>query len=177
MDIKLFLEDLGVDVFGRTFSEIMNKDNFWWEGCHNHMCMVFPLPEPSGFSEEAPLLTPEDIILIKASPIAMGNILKAFVRYKQFLGLKEDYSVYDKSASRRYMIANHNWLRFSRVIRCLRIFGYNEEAVGFYNFLVSVDIKSGVSIKYWESAAFDRLDEYIGLNLKKSIDSGIMLKT
>lgn len=163
MDIKLFLSGEGVDAFGRTFSEILNRDNFWWDECHSHMCMVFPLPEPSGFSEEAPILTPEDITLIKASPIAMENILKAFTRYKNFLGLKDDYSVYDKSSAKYYELPNHNWLRFSRVIRCLRIFGYNLEAVGFYEFLKKNVKNAGFSEKYWESAALDELDRYIGL--------------
>jgi hypothetical protein len=56
------------------------------------------------------------------------------------------------------MMSNHNHLRISRIIRCLRILGLESEAIAFYNTLSAVttgktQIVSCRSADYWRRAA------------------------
>jgi hypothetical protein len=56
------------------------------------------------------------------------------------------------------MMSNHNHLRITRIIRCLRILGLDSEAIAFYNTLSTIttgkkQIVSCRSSDYWRRAA------------------------
>ena len=106
-------------------SEILKKNDEFWEATHDFIQWVFPLTERSSSIRNAPILVPEDIEAIKLSPLAQENLERAVLRYKQVLaGSAKWRSGYD-----------HNHLRISRVIKSLRLLINDESADGFKHWI------------------------------------------
>jgi len=131
----------GTDAENRTFEEVLAEDNGFWAGSHDHVQWVFPLPEPSNFNADAPLLTQEDIDAFTtgewhADPegrgFLHGQLHRAYERFLNFLGLYDCKGVvYDSqsppAAARRLSTLarfNHNYLRITRCLRCLTLLGH-----------------------------------------------------
>lgn len=127
--------------------EILEKDDEFWENTHDFIQWVFPLDEKSRSNHNAPRLSGGDIRMIKLSPLAEENLGRAVTRYKQFLTNNLKWRTgYD-----------HNHLRISRVIKCLRILESHDSAERFRFWIEQelgpninrIDIKSR---RYWDLA-------------------------
>ena len=91
------------------------------EQTHDYVQWLFPLEEPSGSVQGAPVLSVLDIDEIKKSPAAQANLIKASERFFQFLNRNQRWiAKYD-----------HNQLRITRVIKSLRLLVGNKEADNF----------------------------------------------
>lgn len=154
-----FYDESGVDCDGRTLSQIWAEDDGYLEFCHNWVQWLFPLPEPSNFNPDAPLLTEEDIQVFRANPLIQTNLLVSFARYLRFFGLEYLNDVVVQTPefdSMLFQVANHNWFRISRVLQSLRLLGLEKEAVAFYKFLKGIHEEFGWvsdnSFSYWKEA-------------------------
>lgn len=175
---------------GRTLSEILSWDDDDLERSHNYIQYLFPLLERSPFNPDAPLITREVFEAFRAhSDEGQGlrhNLDKAFRRMLTFYGFKterlhtpssldsgpqqdliwtivrsEDYKARFKEWVRKF---DHNHLRITRIIRCLRLLGLGEWAHIFHDTLVrlsnSRDYGGKIgkkSLMFWERAAERRL--------------------
>lgn len=144
---------------GNTISEIWNKDDDYWEYCHSYIQWMFPNKELSNFNPDAPILSEEDIIEFKNNNKIQMNLLMSFCRFLNFIGL--DYSdgkVVETEFFEPivFMMANHNWLRITRVLKCLVAVGFDKEAIAFYNKLKEMHEKRGWisdnAFSYWKDA-------------------------
>src|SRR5947209_4025975 len=81
-----FYRGLKTDTEGRFLNEILAWDEDDFEAVHDFIQWLFPLPEPSQFNPDAPLLTKADIIAFKTDPALHANLLKSFDRILRFLG-------------------------------------------------------------------------------------------
>lgn len=160
MDYYNFFCNNGVDFQGRTLDFILNKDNFWWDSNHDHIQVVFPVLEPGMIMDVSPI-TMKEIDKIKSVP---NRFEEGYFRFLSFLGLRKDFTHWDKGQEKHYTDFNHNYLRFSRVIRSLRLFGYDTHAEEFYNFIMDNCKVFTNSVVYWTSAAKDLIHKYIGSN-------------
>ena len=95
---------------------------------HDFIQWLFPLPEPSRFNLNAPLLTAEDIVTFRSDPQLQGGLARSFERFLAFLGLvvREDGQVaegphFSARLDDAWAYPNHNWLRISRVLRSLSL--------------------------------------------------------
>ena len=90
-----FYRGQATDAEGRLLKEIWTWDDDDLEAVHDFIQWLFPLPEPSQFNPDAPLLTEEDIDAFKNDPILRANVMKSFERILAFLGfsLAEDGKV------------------------------------------------------------------------------------
>src|ERR1019366_10448716 len=75
------------DTEGRRLEDILAWPDDDLEAVHDFIQWLFPLPEPSQFNPDAPLLTHEDIAAFKSDPILQANLMKSFERILAFLGL------------------------------------------------------------------------------------------
>jgi len=118
-----FYRGQGTDSEGRTLKAMWAWDNDSLEEVHDFIQWLFPLPEPSQFNPNAPLLTDEDIAAFKGDPVLHGNLLKSFDRILRFLGfiIKDGNVIEGDNFSDRipdvWAMPNHNWLRISRILR------------------------------------------------------------
>lgn len=119
-----------------TFKEVLEKDNDWWEHCHNHIQAIFPTNKKSLYNPHAPLLTKDDIEDIQKA----GTLFQAYTRFKDFIS-KSDMANF-----------NHNHLRITRIIESFTLIHGS-----FFGFHVLRDIldsnklitMSDETIKFW----------------------------
>ena len=112
-DLKRFLGGQGTDHLGRKITEILEKDDIWWERGHDFIQWVFPTTEKSHYNWLAPTVkNPEGY----ATPYMEASL----ERYKLFL-----------SQANWKKKGDHNQRRITRVLKCLKLFGYEEEAKAF----------------------------------------------
>ncbi|KAI1131454.1 hypothetical protein F5Y10DRAFT_233687 [Nemania abortiva] len=159
----------GPDARGRTLDEILGWSDERLETQHDYIQTVFPLPEESVFSFEAPVIDEETMLVFRQSPQMRRNLLRALKRMLGFYGFdvqggegpdsqliitpKQDC---ERGFSRWLASRDHNHLRITRIIRSLRILGLEAAARDFYNALLEVNKTrnrvGSTSIGFWTRA-------------------------
>jgi hypothetical protein len=133
-----FYRGEATDVEGRSLRDVWSWDDNRLEEVHDFIQWLFPLPEPSRFNPDAPLLTPEDIAAFRADERLRANLRTSFDRILTFLGLSwEDGAVVEgptfaARAPDVWSAPNHNWLRISRILRSLTLLGLGDEAAALF---------------------------------------------
>ena len=135
-----FYRGQGTDAEGRFLKDIWTWKDDDLEAVHDFIQWLFPLPEPSQFNPDAPLLTTKDIQAFKSDPILQANLMKSFERILAFLGfsLAEDGKVVEgENFPARipdiWAMPNHNWLRITRILRSLTLLGMEVQAQALYD--------------------------------------------
>lgn len=125
-----FYRGASTDSEGRYLRDILAWDDERLEAVHDYIQWLFPLPEPSGFNANAPILTPADIEAARAGETIQANLRAAFQRMLRFYGLTPETARLPKPWVRA---ADHNHLRFTRILRSLRLLGLAAEAQTLYD--------------------------------------------
>ena len=122
----------------------MAEDDEYWERTHNFIQWLFPLDEESRSVRGSPVLVEENMLAIRESESARNNLQRSVTRYKDFLASTTNWrSGYD-----------HNHLRISRVIKCLRLLVSDEEVNTFKYWVAGqlgdqIDLINSESKRYW----------------------------
>lgn len=97
-----------------TLQEILDKDDEWWESNHDFIQYLYPTDEVSKFNPEAPVLTKEFVEFFKNSSGTVN--INLYYRFREFL------------VNNRWLALpfNHNYLRFSRVLRNVALLVSND---------------------------------------------------
>lgn len=134
-----FYRGQGTDSEGRSLEEILAWDDDNLEAVHDFIQWLFPLPEPSQYNPDAPLLSNADIAASRGDPLIRSNLLRSFGRTLSFLGfsLGEDGKLVEAEnfparAREVWAAPNHNWLRITRILRCLTLLGMEAQARALY---------------------------------------------
>jgi hypothetical protein len=137
-----FYREEAPDSEGRYLKDIWSWSDRDLEDVHDFIQWLFPLPEPSQFNPDAPLLTAGDIAAFQSDERLRANLATSFTRILSFLGLKTtpDGKVapalnHATRALEVWRYPNHNWLRISRILRSLYLLGLGEQARSFYSLL------------------------------------------
>ncbi|CZT24877.1 uncharacterized protein RCC_10605 [Ramularia collo-cygni] len=155
------------DIEGRTLNEILNYENDTLEIKHDYIQFLFPLPEGSSYNVKAPIITRSTRDAFVERPDLRDQLFRSCERMAGFYGFNivvddTDYKFIPKPeflslATDTWMTRiDHNHLRISRIIRCLRILGHKSLALAFYDALLECDEEQVVgrkSLMYWERAA------------------------
>lgn len=170
-----FLTGSGTDMRNRTHAQILEWDYEQLERCHDYIQWLFPTDERSRYNVHAPKLTRELQQSIRGNPKALESIKESFHMFLDFLGLEvarhegeheEGVKVIVRKAPQfdeRVFICwtsrglgNHNWLRISRVLLCLKRVGLDTEAAAFLACLERLyeeGVPCGNSIPFWRQRA------------------------
>ena len=140
-----FLKGTGFDVRGRTLDEIVKWSNDGLEQNHDIIQWLFPLPEPSRYNWVAPVLTDDDLKELKTEEVRNG-ILKAFNRFTLFYNNPQWLTPH-----------NHNYLRLTRILKCLGLAGLDKEKNSLKGALNAIYIQHNKVIgettkKFWDEA-------------------------
>jgi hypothetical protein len=130
-----FYAGAAADARGRRIGEIWAWDDDALERVHDYIQWLFPLPEPSQFNDDAPLLARDDIAAFAARAELRQNLRRSLARLLALYGfaLAEGPRVTraaDFAAKARNWLTplNHNFLRLTRILRCLALLGLGDEA-------------------------------------------------
>lgn len=134
---------------GRTLSQMMEWDDDHLERSHDYIQWMFPLDEPSMFNPYSPILTVPEILEIRQRG---ESILHSARMFLQFL-------IRGKTpGTKQFWLQphNHNHMRISRIIKCLRIIDFPACAESFHDWVVSQNKNSVLdrALPYWEDASF-----------------------
>lgn len=147
-----FLSGEAADSEGRTLAEIQHWPDRELEDVHDFIQWMFPLREPSPVNPEAPVLDEETIAAIRARPELQEAVRASLQRMRRFY-----------EGSRHWISAgNHNHLRITRILRCLRLLGLDAEGSEFFAYLEGIydeerrKPRPGItarSFEFWQAAA------------------------
>jgi hypothetical protein len=159
-----FYRGEATDSEGRSLDDILGWGDGALEAVHDFIQWLFPLPEPSRFNPDAPLLTPDDIAAFHADPLLRANLVRSSERILAFLGLAlgEDGTVVEGKNFRQraadvWDYPNHNWLRITRILRSLHLLGLEDRAKALYGRLAGFHRSRQFPIpadtfRYWTEA-------------------------
>jgi len=165
--IVAFYRGDGRDHRGRSLSDIHAFDFHELEFNHDYIQWLFPLPEPSGANESAPLLSKEDIAAFTGDASLRKALLQSFQLMLQFYGLDlvvrgENVEVvrsanFDERSGQWLTHGNHNFLRISRILRSLTLLGCSRYAVALLGCLEGIYAENAQAIGntpigYWHRA-------------------------
>lgn len=149
---------------GYTLDQIMGFSRYLFEIDHDYVQWLFPSNEPSQMNAEAPTLTREEAAIFCADPELKDKVKQSFIKMLDFYGFylaQDDPIVIEALPStelrpsprlwlRRF---NHNMLRVTRVLKCLRLVGLSEYATAFLGVLSQYGQNvSPNTFQYWTDA-------------------------
>lgn len=124
MNFEEFLTHRGKDFKERTLQDIWSYSDKEIERRHDFIQVIFPLNKPSQAVSHGYYLDSQDLVnQIKINKDAVINISKSSQWFYSFLERNMHWNT-------RH---DHNQLRITRVIECLRLLVSDEEADNFYN--------------------------------------------
>ena len=137
------------DIEGRTIQQIWAWNFEELECIDNYIQWLFPLSEKSHFNPDAPIVDESVIEAFTNNPLLRQNLLRSLSVMLNFYGLKIDKDRQDKVVVERaseyltrkeewVQIFDHNYLRITRILKCLMIFDLTEEAQSLYNCLSNI---------------------------------------
>ncbi|WP_375497776.1 opioid growth factor receptor-related protein [uncultured Nostoc sp.] len=156
------------DSKGRTIQEMWTWDFEELECVHDYIQWLFPLPERSAFNRDAPIVDEKVIQAFQSNPHLRQNLLHSFTVMLQFYGLQRyenndgkivvsQSEAYPNRKREWICIFNHNYLRITRILKCLMTFGLENEAQAFYECLRQIyrensDRIGSETFQYWTIA-------------------------
>ena len=154
------------NINGVTLDDIWSWDEYRLEQIHDYIQWMFPLAEESEHNKNAPTLTQEDIEEFNKDKSIRARIVKCWIVILKFWGLEVSTSLnriivkpgenFDKRKSSWVTFSNHNQLRMTRVIHCLKIVGLPECAQAFYDAITKIASETKAinqtTLKYWKEA-------------------------
>src|SRR5258707_4050297 len=113
-----FYRGESTDTAGRFLKDLWEWEDEDLEICHDVIQWLFPLPDPSQFNWNAPLLTEEDIAAFRDNPSLQTNLRTSYERILTVLGLARtadgtlvEGSNFSARVADAWSAPNHNWLR------------------------------------------------------------------
>ncbi|KKR95676.1 MAG: Opioid growth factor receptor (OGFr) conserved region [candidate division TM6 bacterium GW2011_GWE2_41_16] len=153
MDFFSFYLGFGTDDKGRSLASIHNYTYQHKEAQHDFIQRIFPNLNPSEADPSAPRITQKEVDRMKKNPTILANLRKSFDTMLDFYGIKYNtaHTALERnmenektrfglggwnSRSANWLTKNnHNYLRITRIITCLHLFGLKQEATLFFDFL------------------------------------------
>ena len=147
MDLIAFLKNEETDFKGHSLTDIWAYSDSQIEANHDFIQLLFPLNKPSKHSFHGVYLNDDaQVIEIKNNKAIQVNILTSANWFLMFLDRVDQWRV-------GY---NHNQLRITRIIECLRLLINNYEADKFYKDVLTIlgsDSKiNEKTFKFWAEA-------------------------
>lgn len=159
-----FLEGDASTNEGLYLRDILSFTNEQLEQEHHYIQWCFPLPKKSLYNIRAPKLTKQDILDICDSDVIKNNLIALFTKMMRFYDLNittECFGFYKdvESLSWTYDFNNHNYLRLTRIIKCLNLCKMEKLAFNLYlalEYIYNNSKTANISqetLNYWRLAA------------------------
>jgi len=174
---------------GNTNGDMLDEIMTWTDGQlemdHDWVQFVFGSNEPSMLNGDAPTMTVKEALLFRESPVLKEKVKKAFVRFLTFLGfelLRDDNEILIKAKEVPWWLRvgfNHNNLRVTRLLKCLRLTGLKHYAVALHDALGEFQHLSSENTKnFWERATYGSLWDRAarnGVNIPDELNEDILV--
>lgn len=165
--ILKFYRSKGSDACGRSLQSILKFNFGELEETHDYIQWLFPLPEASAFNSHAPVLTEADITSFREDMNLQRKLVLSLQVMLRFYGFNLVNVMHnpvvqistDFAEHRKVWLSqsNHNFLRITRILRCLCLLGCGIYAKAFLDCLEDVYIEAestigSKTIEFWRNA-------------------------
>jgi Opioid growth factor receptor (OGFr) conserved region len=165
--IIAFYRGVGLDHRGRSLTHLQEQSLADLESVHDYIQWLFPLTEASSASKDAPILIREDILSFRKSLELREQLERSLLTMLAFYGLERRVPTGQPLVVRGPTFAvratvwispsNHNFLRLTRILRCLAILGLREESRALLTCLMGIQTEFGHvigerTLRYWRDA-------------------------
>lgn len=150
-----FFEEKLPDSQGRYINDVINFNDTEIEDIHDFIQWLFPLDCPSAVNFNCPIVTKNIRLLIANSDLASKNYCRSCKRFLNFIGYdcyceKKPFNV----KSRLMSLPFHNYLRITRLLKSLTLFGFeNCSRKIFCLLMIDVESKNNIvpnsTIDFW----------------------------
>lgn len=129
----------GFDIAGRSFEEILEKDDGWLEKTQDYIFWIFPT-----FRTDCDSVLDEETRALFKLPLMQERIKKAFRRMLTFYGFRYrpkiaiSLSLWGERSKVWLNGEEHNFQRITRILQCLMLVGLKNEAKSFFEGLSEV---------------------------------------
>ncbi|WP_097005305.1 opioid growth factor receptor-related protein [Lacrimispora amygdalina] len=162
-----FFQNKARNINSNYLKDYWDMSNDELEIKHDYIQYMFPLYEYSKVEPFIPILTEYEMNQIKRDSMQYSliqeNIKKSFKMMLRFYGLKlekveiEKGNDFEKRKEIWINSGNHNYLRITRILKCLMIFEMMDEAMAFYRILLKLKEEyqeeiDDVSVEFWTEA-------------------------
>ena len=152
---------------GRMINDILSWNFEQLEYVHNYIQWLFPLQERSASNPSAPLISNEEIQYFRSIPALRAKLLESFSKLLKFYGFvcREKNNQIEIIRSDNFIDRSHNWLtksnhnflRITRILKCLQLLGLEDYVLAFMNSLEKVyedynQVIGEGTINYWRRA-------------------------
>lgn len=163
--IKFYKGQIPTDS-GIFIYDIFNFDHSQLEKCHDYIQWMFPLTEKSFFNDKSPIVTNYDIEMFISDINLNATFKQSICKILNFYGFKIDNDEIILINPNKYKWwstkFNHNFLRITRILKCMMLFGFDKYAVSFYTTVLNnipINNETFLSFLYWENAIGDYNNE------------------
>jgi hypothetical protein len=162
-----FYSGTAPDDRGRYVQDIQQWPDERLESAHDFIQWLFPLDQPSGVNPRAPLVDRGTEEEFASRPELRNALRRSFERMLRFYGFElkpgpivERSANFQQRARNWLHPGNHNHLRITRILKCLRRLGLEAEARALWRALEGVHADFGdriapVTMRFWRAAALD----------------------
>jgi Opioid growth factor receptor (OGFr) conserved region len=135
-----FYRGAAPDYLGRSLEDIWRWNHHRLEETHNYIQVLFPNQEPSRFNLNAPLLDQATIAAFRQDEKLRGNLATSLDVMLRFYGLEYQPQTGQvvkepnfAERGRNWLTPyNHNYLRITRILKCLVALGLADRARAFF---------------------------------------------
>ncbi|MGE3808903.1 MAG: opioid growth factor receptor-related protein [Gemmataceae bacterium] len=164
MDFVKFYLGTTPDYLGRKLQALWRLSDEDLETGHDFIQVLFPLPERSQAIPGAPVIDEAALAEFRDNATIQANLLRSFERMLNFYGFKLDKprkevakaDDFRRKAENWLFPNDHNHLRITRMMKCLRAVGLGDYAAAFYRALAPLADPKHVTaetLRYWQTAA------------------------
>ncbi|MBA2117692.1 opioid growth factor receptor-related protein [Bremerella alba] len=153
----------GTDPYGRSVLDMMALTDRELESQHDIIQWMFPLHETSSVNPDCPLVDEHSRHVLQENIDARQRMHEMITRFARFLGFElndegQFISELGLASNREnwHSPMNHNQLRITRVIRSMRLFGFQREAEALFEAVTHSAVQSQCvterTLAYWKQA-------------------------
>lgn len=163
-ELKRFYRNETINTESLYLSDMWNMSDISKERMHDYIQWMLPTNQKSEFNRRAPVLTKNDIEIMKTDNMIMSNHRKSVSVFLEFLGLvlSDDDTVqfgpkFEYKSMNWLKRKNHNYKRITRLLTFLRLFGFDNIAASLMNMLTGLyrgykDEIGENTYSYWQEA-------------------------
>ena len=159
-ELYYFLSGRGINSDGKSISDIWEYSMKELEDKHNYIQWLFPTKEPSKYNPNVPVI--KNLKEYQTKNIR-NHLLYSFLIMLDFFGLQKQKHkiVYADNFMERKKVwlapNNHNYLRITRILQSLVLFGMQNEAIQFLDCLCNIyedypDCITKENLQFWKNA-------------------------
>ena len=152
----------------RMLAEVLRQDDLWLERTHDYIQWLFPLAEPSRVNPDAPLVDAATAATFRQDALLRRHLMASYLRMLNFYGLRReaDGAVvkgpnWNERKTDWFTDDSHNSLRITRILKCLKLLGLEEEARHFQRALATLCVEepdagiNSTSQAFWRQSVDD----------------------